>query len=45
MILIKEPMIIKVRDIEEERSIYGTKMGFYEGPGSENWIDWNMFGH
>jgi extradiol dioxygenase family protein len=38
-------LAIQVRDIEEAREFYGTKMGFPEGRSSRNWIDFNMFGH
>ena len=38
-------LAIQVRDIEEARDFYGTKMGFREGRSSDDWIDWNMFGH
>ncbi|MFT5658632.1 MAG: extradiol dioxygenase family protein [Gammaproteobacteria bacterium] len=36
---------VQVRDIDEARDFYGFKMGFPEGRSSENWIDFNMFGH
>ncbi len=36
---------IPVRDIEEARNFYGTKMGFPEGRSSDKWIDFDMFGH
>ena len=36
---------MQVRDIEEAREFYGNKMGFEEGRSSENWIDFNMYGH
>jgi extradiol dioxygenase family protein len=35
-------LAIQVRDIEEARDFYGTKMGFREGRSSDDWIDWNM---
>jgi len=38
-------LAIQVRDIDEARDFYGAKMGFPEGRSSEDWIDWNMFGH
>jgi len=38
-------LAIQVRDIDEARDFYGTKMGFPEGRSSADWIDWNMFGH
>ncbi len=36
---------VPVRDINEAREFYGTKMGFSEGRSSDKWIDYNMFGH
>lgn len=38
-------LAIPVRDIEEARDFYGTKMGFSEGRSTNEWIDFNMFGH
>ncbi len=38
-------LAIQVRDIQEARDFYGTKMGFPEGRSSEQWIDFDMFGH
>lgn len=38
-------LAIPVRDIAEAREFYGTKMGFEEGRSSNEWIDFNMFGH
>jgi len=38
-------LAIAVRDIEEARDFYGTKLGFPEGRSSDQWIDFNMFGH
>ena len=38
-------LAIQVRDLDEARDFYGIKMGFSEGRSSEDWIDWNMFGH
>ncbi len=38
-------LAIQVRDIEEARDFYGVKMGFPEGRSSEDWIDFNCFGH
>lgn len=38
-------LAVQVRDIEEARQFYGVKMGFAEGRSSEQWIDFNMFGH
>jgi len=38
-------LAIAVRDIEEARDFYGTKLGFPERRSSDQWIDFNMFGH
>ena len=38
-------LAVQVRDIDEARDFYGNKMGFKEGRSSENWIDFNMYGH
>lgn len=38
-------LAIQVRDIAEAREFYGQKMGLPEGRSSENWIDFNLFGH
>jgi hypothetical protein len=38
-------LAVQVRDIDEARDFYGTKMGFAEGRSAETWIDFNMFGH
>lgn len=38
-------LAVQVRDLEESRDFYGSKMGFEEGRSSEDWIDFNMFGH
>ncbi len=36
---------VQVRDIDEARDFYGTKMGLNEGRSSQDWVDFNMFGH
>ncbi|RLQ21649.1 glyoxalase [Seongchinamella sediminis] len=36
---------VAVRDIEEARAFYGAGLGFAEGRSSEQWVDFNMFGH
>lgn len=36
---------VQVRDIDEARTFYGTKLGFREGRSAERWIDFDMFGH
>lgn len=38
-------LAIQVRDIDEAREFYGTKLGFQEGRSDSNWIDFNFFGH
>lgn len=38
-------LAVQVRDIDEARDFYGVGMGFSEGRSTENWIDFNMFGH
>jgi uncharacterized protein len=34
-----------VRDLAESRRFYGEVLGCEEGRSSENWIDFNLFGH
>ncbi len=38
-------LAIQVRDLQEAREFYGTKLGFPEGRSSDQWIDFDMFGH
>ena len=38
-------LAIQVRDIDEARDFYGIKMGLTEGRSSNDWIDFNLFGH
>ena len=38
-------LAIPVRDIDEARDFYGTKLGFAEGRSTNEWIDFNLFGH
>jgi len=38
-------LAVQVRDIDESRDFYGSKMGLEEGRSSKDWIDFNMFGH
>lgn len=38
-------LAIQIRDIEEAREFYGTKLGLPEGRSSEHWIDFNLYGH
>lgn len=34
-----------VRDLAEAREFYGNKMGCPEGRSSDQWIDFNLYGH
>lgn len=34
-----------VRDVEEARRFYGELLGCAEGRSSENWVDFDFFGH
>jgi len=36
---------VTVRDIAEARHFYGEQLGFAEGRSSNEWIDFDMFGH
>jgi uncharacterized protein len=36
---------LPVRDIDEARDFYGRKLGFPEGRSTDQWIDFDMFGH
>jgi len=38
-------LAIPVRDIHEARDFYGHKLGLPEGRSTDDWIDFNMFGH
>ncbi len=38
-------LAIPVRNLEECRQFYGELLGCTTGRSSENWIDWNFFGH
>ncbi|PWQ92498.1 glyoxalase [Leucothrix pacifica] len=38
-------LAIPVRNIEESREFYGGLLGFSEGRSSDEWIDWNFYGH
>jgi len=38
-------LAIQVRDIDEARDFYGAKMGLPEGRSTDEWIDFNLFGH
>jgi extradiol dioxygenase family protein len=34
-----------VKDLDESRKFYGEILGCEEGRSSDNWIDFNLFGH
>jgi len=36
---------VQVRDLDEARHFYGGKLGLPEGRSSDQWIDFDMFGH
>lgn len=36
---------VQVRDLQEARDFYGAALGLPEGRSSDQWIDFNMFGH
>ena len=38
-------LAIPVNDLKKARQFYGQLFGCAEGRSSENWIDWNFFGH
>ncbi len=38
-------LAIRVRDINEARDFYGTRLGLPEGRSAEQWIDFDLFGH
>jgi len=38
-------LAIPVRDIAESRAFYGDLLGFSEGRSSDEWVDWNFYGH
>jgi uncharacterized protein len=38
-------LAVQVRDLQEARNFYGSMLGFPEGRSSEQWIDFDMFGH
>ena len=38
-------LAIPIRDVEESRLFYGQLLGLSEGRSSEEWIDWNLYGH
>jgi hypothetical protein len=38
-------LAIPVNDLAKARQFYGEFLGFEEGRSTDNWIDWNFFGH
>lgn len=36
---------VQVRDIDEAKEFYGSKMGLLEVRSAEHWVDFNMFAH
>lgn len=38
-------LAIPVRSIPEARDFYGDLLGFSEGRSSQEWVDWNCYGH
>ena len=38
-------LAVPVRNIVESRAFYGGLLGFPEGRSSDEWIDWNCYGH
>lgn len=38
-------LAISVHDLKIARNFYSEKLGFKEGRSSENWVDFNFFGH
>jgi len=38
-------LAVPIRDIAESRAFYGQLLGLSEGRSSEEWIDWNLYGH
>ena len=38
-------LAVQVRNIDEARDFYGVNLGFPEGRSTNEWIDFNMFGH
>lgn len=38
-------LAVPVRNIAESRVFYGQLLGLSEGRSSEEWIDWNLYGH
>ncbi len=38
-------LAVQVRNLDEARAFYGDTMGFSEGRSSEQWIDYDFYGH
>lgn len=38
-------LAVPVRDLDECRAFYGELLGCDQGRSSDDWIDWNFFGH
>ncbi len=38
-------LAIPVKDLQSTREFYGQVLGLEEGRASDEWIDWNFFGH
>jgi len=38
-------LAIQVRDLDEAREFYGQQLGLPEGRSSEQWVDFNLYGH
>lgn len=38
-------LAIPVRDLDEAREFYGKRLGLPQGRSSDQWIDYNLFGH
>lgn len=38
-------LAVPVRDLEESRQFYGELLGCATGRSSDDWIDWDFFGH
>jgi len=38
-------LAIQVRDIAESRVFYGQLLGLSEGRSTDEWIDWDLYGH
>ena len=45
MLLTPFHLAIQVRDIDEAREFYGSKLGLPEGRSAPDWIDFSLFGH